>query len=53
MLLAGIIAAQTTSKEEAIQPYTESEAYAVYSAIIQNDWASITNPNSLSAIKLL
>ena len=47
LLLAGIIAAQTTPKEEATQPYTDSEAYAVYSAIIQNGWATLSHEPEL------
>jgi hypothetical protein len=41
LLLAGIIAAQTTPKEETPQPYHDPEAYAIYSAIIQNEWANL------------
>ena len=47
LLLAGIITAQTTPTEEALQPYTDSEAYAVYSAIIQNGWTNFTNEPEL------
>jgi hypothetical protein len=47
LLLAGITNAQTTQREEATRPYTDSEAYAVYSAIIQNGWANLPHEPEL------
>jgi hypothetical protein len=41
VLLVGAIAAQITAKEESPQPYADQGAYAIYSTIIQREWASI------------
>ena len=41
VLLVGVIAAQTTAKEEQPQPYADQDVYAIYSTIIDREWASI------------
>jgi len=41
VLLVGVIAAQTTAKEEQPQPYADQDVYAIYSTIIDREWGSI------------